>query len=67
MPKNRFLGVVLLCGGVYLLWLTVQTADRNAGAWFEQIMNGSLSDQALIYLVGGGVLSIVGLIMVQRR
>lgn len=67
MPKNRFLGIVLLGGGLYLLWRALQVADRTAGDWYSQVMTGTISDQALLYGVAGIVLSAVGLVMARRR
>lgn len=67
MPKSRFLGVVLLCGGLYLLWLAYQIADRTGGGWYSQVMTGVISDQALLYIIAGLVLSFVGLSMARRR
>ncbi|NKI35620.1 DUF3185 family protein [Wenzhouxiangella sp. XN79A] len=67
MPKNRFLGVLLLAGGLYLLWMALQVADRTGGGWYSQVMTGAISDQALLYGVAGIVLSAVGLAMARRR
>lgn len=67
MPKNRFLGVVLLCGGVYLLWMALQVANKTGGGWYSQVISGAISDQALLYIVAGAVLSFVGLSMARRR
>jgi hypothetical protein len=67
MPKSRFLGVVLLCGGLYLLWLAFRIADRTDGGWYSQVISGAISDQALLYIVAGAVLSFVGLSMARRR
>ncbi len=67
MPKNRFLGVLLLAGGLYLIWMAVQVADRTDGGWYSQLMTGTISDQALLYGVAGIVLAAVGLVMAQRR
>lgn len=67
MPKNRFLGVLLLAGGLYLVWMALQVADRAGGGWYSQVMTGAISDQALLFIVAGVVLSVVGLVMARRR
>jgi threonine/homoserine/homoserine lactone efflux protein len=67
MPKNRFMGVVLLCGGLYLLWLALQVAERAHGDWYGQITSGDISDQGLLYIIAGLVLSFAGLTMTRRR
>ena len=67
MPKSRFLGVVLLCGGLYLLWMALQVANKSGDGWYSQVLSGAISDQALLYIVAGAVLSFVGLSMARRR
>lgn len=67
MPKNRFLGVVLLACGVYLMWMGRQSLDVDAGSWTTQVMTGTISDQSLLYWTAGVIMAIAGIMMAKRH
>ena len=66
MPKNRFLGLILLGCGIWLLWLGRMAAYNTEGSWFSQVMAGTVTDQALLYWTAGIVMCIAGILCARR-
>ena len=66
MPKERFLGVILLGCGIWLLYMGYLAYESGDGSWFSQVMTGALPDQALLYWVAGVVMCVAGILCARR-
>jgi len=56
---NRITGIAILVAGVVLLCWGYREHESVASG-FSRIFSGSPTDKAMVLLIGGGVLSLVG-------
>ena len=68
MPQNKLIGLVLLAIGIVLLVMGYN-AEQSVGSQFKQAFTGSMSDKAMLFYVGGAILTAVGayLAFVSRK
>jgi Protein of unknown function (DUF3185) len=62
MNNQRVVGIGLLVGGLILFIIGVNASDSAADRW-SNFFTGHFTDNTVWYLVGGGVLAAVGLMM----
>ena len=59
--NQRIIGAVAALVGAALLWVGWQ-AQQSVGSKVSQLVTGSPTDRAVWYLIGGGVLVVLGLL-----
>jgi uncharacterized membrane protein YidH (DUF202 family) len=59
MSKNKLIGLVLLAVGIVLLVMGYNAA-QSVGSQFQQAFSGSMSDKAMLFYIGGAVVTAVG-------
>jgi hypothetical protein len=62
MPLSRIIGIVLLVVGLVLLFFGFQATD-TLGEDLHETFTGRYTDTTMWYLVGGGGLAILGLLL----
>lgn len=65
MSPKMIVGVVLLVGGVLLLYMGYQETQTIGGS-LSSAFGGGMSDKALMLLGGGGVAAVLGLLSILR-
>jgi hypothetical protein len=66
MNQNKMLGIVLLAVGVIALYFGFNATSAPMEEMTEAF-TGQYSDQTMLYLVGGAVAGIAGLVMLFRK
>lgn len=66
MNAQKLLGLVLLVVGLILLFFG-WNASQSLGEEFTETLTGRFTDETMWYLIGGAVMSIVGLILTITR
>jgi hypothetical protein len=61
----KLIGLVLIVAGGALLYFGINATESPVEA-LSQSLTGRYSDQTMIYLIGGGVLAVVGLAMLFK-
>lgn len=64
--NNRIVGIVLLVGGIILLFFGISASDSPMDK-VSEAFTGKFTDSTMLYLILGVIGTIVGLIMVTRR
>ncbi len=59
--NQRLIGAAAAVVGAALLWVGWQE-QQSVGSKVSQLVTGSPSDRAIWYLIGGGVLVVLGLV-----
>ena len=62
MPVSRIIGIVLLVVGVVLLIFGLQATD-TIGEDLHETVTGRFTDTTMWYLIGGGALGLLGLLL----
>jgi uncharacterized membrane protein YidH (DUF202 family) len=62
MSKNKLIGFVLLAVGIVLLVMGYNAA-QSVGSQFKQAFSGSMTDKAMLFYLGGAVVTAVGAYM----
>jgi len=66
MNQNKMLGIVLLVIGVIALYFGFNATNAPMEEMTEAF-TGKYSDQTMLYLIGGAVAGIAGLVMLLRK
>ena len=66
MTQSKLLGIALLVGGAIALYFgyTATTAPMEE---VSEALTGRYSDQTMLYLIGGAVAGVAGLVMILRK
>ncbi|MFT5539228.1 MAG: hypothetical protein ACI82H_000745 [Alphaproteobacteria bacterium] len=64
--NNRIIGIILLVGGIILLYFGVSASDSPMDR-VSEAFTGKFTDSTMLYLILGVIGMIAGLIMVTRR
>lgn len=62
MNPQRMGGVIMLVAGVVLLMIGLNASDSIADRW-SNFFTGHYTDETVWFMIGGGGLAIIGLIM----
>lgn len=65
MKAGKFIGLALIVAGGALLYFGIIATESPLEA-LNQTLSGRYSDETMIYLIGGGVLAVVGLTMLFK-
>ncbi len=66
MSQNRIIGIVLLVAGIIALYFGFN-ATQAPMEEFGEALTGQYSDKTMMYLIGGAVAGIAGLVMLLRK
>lgn len=66
MNNNKIIGIILLVVGVIALYFGINATNAPMEEMTEAF-TGQYSDQTMLYLIGGAVASIAGLVMLFRK
>lgn len=66
MNQKSILGIALLVAGLILLYFGYNASESMTEGVTEAV-TGRYSDKTMIYLIGGAVSSIVGLVMLIKK
>jgi hypothetical protein len=66
MNNNRIIGIILLVVGVIALYFGINATNAPVEEMSEAL-TGQYSDQTMLYLIGGAVAGIAGLVMLFRK
>jgi uncharacterized membrane protein YidH (DUF202 family) len=59
MASNKLIGLVLLAVGIVLLVMGYN-ASQSVGSQFKEAFSGSMSDKAMLFYLGGAVVTAIG-------
>lgn len=66
MQNNKIIGIILLAVGVIALYFGLNAANAPMEEMSEAL-TGQYSDKTMVYLIGGAVAGIGGLVMLFRK
>jgi len=66
MNNNKIIGIILLMVGVIALYFGINATNAPMEEMTEAL-TGQYSDQTMLYLIGGAVAGIAGLVMLFRK
>ncbi len=66
MKQGKLIGIALLVIGLVLLYMGFNAANSPAEE-IGQTLTGRYSNQTLMYLIGGAVLGVAGIIMAIKK
>jgi hypothetical protein len=66
MNNNKIIGIILLVVGIIALYFGINATNAPMEEMTEAF-TGQYSDQTMLYLVGGAVAGIAGLVMLFRK
>ena len=66
MGKTKLIGIILLAIGAVLLYFGFNAANAPVEE-LSEAFTGRYSDETMMYLVGGGVAAVAGLIMLIKK
>ena len=66
MSGKRLIGIALLVIGVILLVVGYNATQAPVEELTESF-TGRFSDETMVYLIGGGVAAVIGLVMLLRK
>jgi len=66
MNNNKIIGIILLVVGVITLYFGINATNAPMEEMTEAL-TGQYSDQTMLYLIGGAVAGIAGLVMLFRK
>jgi len=66
MGKSKLIGIILLALGAVLLYFGINAANAPVEE-LSEAFTGRYSNETMMYLVGGGVAAVAGLIMLIRK
>lgn len=66
MSQTKLIGIVLLAVGAVLLYFGFNAANAPVEE-IGEALTGRYSNETMMYLVGGGVAAVAGLVMLIRK
>lgn len=66
MNNNKIIGIILLVAGIISLYFGINATNAPMGEMTEAF-TGQYSEQTMLYLIGGAVAGIAGLVMLFRK
>lgn len=66
MSQNRIIGIVLLVAGAVALYFGFNATNAPTEE-ISEALTGQYSDQTMIYLIGGAVAAVLGIVMLLRK
>lgn len=66
MGKTKLIGIVLLAVGAVLLYFGFNAANAPVEE-IGEALTGRYSNETMMYLVGGGIAAVAGLVMLIRK
>lgn len=66
MGNNKVIGIVLLVLGAILLYFGFNASQAPVEE-IGEALTGRFSDSTMLYLVGGGVAAVAGLVMLLKK
>ena len=66
MSTQKIVGIVLLVGGLIALYFGFNAAN-SVGEEISEAFTGQYSDRTMLYLIGGGIASVLGLVLLVRK
>lgn len=66
MTSNRIIALVLLAGGIVLLYLGYQSS-QGLDDQVSEALTGNFTDETIIYLISGGLAVVAGLVMLGKK
>jgi uncharacterized membrane protein len=66
MSNNKIIGIILLVVGIVALYFGINAANAPMEEMTEAL-TGQYSDRTMLYLIGGAVAGIAGLVMLFRK
>lgn len=66
MSQKMMIGIALLVLGGVFLFLGINAANAPAEE-FAEALTGQYSDRTVMYLVGGGIAAVIGLVMLVKK
>lgn len=66
MKTGKLIGIALLILGGVLLYFGINATEAPMEELGEAV-TGKYSDETMMYLVGGGVAAVIGLVMVLKK
>lgn len=66
MSQKKIIGIVLLVAGAIALYFGFNAANAPAEE-ISEALTGQYSDQTMIYLIGGAVAAVLGVVMLLRK
>jgi uncharacterized membrane protein len=66
MSNNKIIGIILLVVGIIALYFGINAANAPMEEMTEAL-TGQYSDRTMLYLIGGAVAGIAGLVMLFRK
>ena len=66
MKLKSLIGIALLVIGAVVLWVGFNSTQAPAEELTEAF-TGQYTDQTMMYLIGGGVVAIIGLVLLLKK
>ena len=66
MSTQKIIGIALLVGGLIALYFGFNAAN-SVGEEISEAFTGQYSDRTMLYLIGGGIASVLGLVMLVKK
>lgn len=66
MKNNKIIGIILLAVGVIALYFGINAANAPMEEMTEAL-TGQYSDQTMMYLIGGALAGVAGLVLLFRK
>ena len=66
MSQKKLIGIALLVVGVILLFFGFN-ATESVGEELTEAVTGRFSDETMMYLIGGAVAAVIGLVMLLKK
>ncbi len=66
MNQKKLIGIALLVVGVILLFFGFN-ATESVGEELTEAVTGRFSDETMMYLIGGAVAAVIGLVMLLKK
>jgi len=66
MKNSRLIGIALLVLGAILLYFGFNATNATTEE-ISEALTGRYTDETMMYLIGGGVMAVVGLFMLLKK
>lgn len=66
MGQTKLIGIILLAVGAVLLYFGINAANAPVEE-IGEALTGRYSNETMMYLVGGGIAAVAGLVMLIRK